>query len=139
MTSLSAVYYLVSLHQKCQNRHLTYTLLGHSEKAKVIYFYLTSTGISHYSVLSSCAVHCTKKSLRHCFFKLYFVHDYNTHIILVCFGITCDGVPNGELYAQRFQKSILSAFLTDCFMKISLQLSEQKHVVFVPTVREKSS
>ena len=32
---------------------------------------------------------------------------------------------NGELYAQRLQKLIYLYLFTDCFMKISLQFSEQ--------------
>ena len=39
--------------------------------------------------------------------------------------ITCDRVLNGELYAQRFQKLIYLHLFTDCFMKISSQMSEQ--------------
>ena len=34
-------------------------------------------------------------------------------------GITCSRVPNGEFYAQRFQKLISLHLLTNCFIKIS--------------------
>ena len=40
-------------------------------------------------------------------------------------GITHSRVLNGELYAQIFQKLIYLHLFTDCFMKISSQLSEQ--------------
>ena len=47
------------------------------------------------------------------------------HIIQRCSGITRGRVLNGELYAQRLQKLIYLHLFTDCFMKISLQSSEQ--------------
>ena len=47
------------------------------------------------------------------------------HIIQICYGITRGRVLNGELYAQRLQKLIYLHLFTDCFMKISLQTSEQ--------------
>ena len=40
-------------------------------------------------------------------------------------GITFGRVLNEELYAQRFQKLMYLQLFTDCFMKISSQLSEQ--------------
>ena len=46
-------------------------------------------------------------------------------IIQLCSGITHGRVLNGELYAQVFQKLIYLHLFTDCFMKISLQSSEQ--------------
>ena len=47
------------------------------------------------------------------------------HIIQLCSGITPGTVLSGELYAQRLQKLIYLHLFTDCFMKISLQSSEQ--------------
>ena len=46
-------------------------------------------------------------------------------VIQICSGITGGRVLSGELYAQRFQKLIYLHLLTDCFMKISPQSSEQ--------------
>ena len=37
---------------------------------------------------------------------------------------------NGELYIQRFHKLIYLCLSTDCFMTISLQMSEQTHCVW---------
>ena len=45
-------------------------------------------------------------------------------MIQICSEITSGRVLNGELYAQRLQKSIYRHLLTGCFMKISLQSSE---------------
>ena len=47
------------------------------------------------------------------------------HIIQICLGITRGRVLNGELYAQRLQKLIYQRLFTDCFIKISLQSSEE--------------
>ena len=59
--------------------------------------------------------------------KLQDSHNYGrkTDIIQLCSGITHGRLLNGELYAQRFQKLIYLHLCTDCFMKISLQSSEQ--------------
>ena len=46
-------------------------------------------------------------------------------IIQVCSGITHGRVLIGKLYAQRLQKLIYLHLFTDCFMKISLQSSQQ--------------
>ena len=46
------------------------------------------------------------------------------HIILMCSGITCGRMLNGELYAQNFQKLIYRHVFTDYFMKISPPASE---------------
>ena len=40
-------------------------------------------------------------------------------------------VLNGELYAPRFQKLINVHVITDCFVKISLQSSEQIQLVIL--------
>ena len=58
------------------------------------------------------------------------------YIVQCCSGITRGRVLNGELYAQRLQKLIYLHSSSDCFMKISLQSSEQR---FVTTIGEKSS
>ena len=49
-------------------------------------------------------------------------------MIEICSGITSGRVLNGELYAQRLQKLTYLYLLTGCFMKISLQSSEQSVV-----------
>ena len=46
-------------------------------------------------------------------------------MIQICSGITSGRVLNGELYAQRLQNIIYLHLLTGCFVKISLQSSEQ--------------
>ena len=46
-------------------------------------------------------------------------------MIQICSGITSGRVLIGEFYAQRLQKLIYLHLLAGCFMKISLQLSEQ--------------
>ena len=48
-----------------------------------------------------------------------------SHVIPICSGITYGRVLNEELYAQSLQKFIYVHLFTDCFMKISLQSSEQ--------------
>ena len=52
------------------------------------------------------------------------IHFIN-YIIQIYSGITCSRVLNGELYAQILQKLIYLYLFTDCFMKVSLQSSEQ--------------
>ena len=47
------------------------------------------------------------------------------HSIHICAGITLGRVPTRDLYAQQLQKLIYLHLCTDCFMKISLQSSEQ--------------
>ena len=47
------------------------------------------------------------------------------NIIQIYSEITRGRVLSGELYAQRLQKLIYLYLFTDCFMKISLQSSEQ--------------
>ena len=46
------------------------------------------------------------------------------YIIQLCSGITRRRVLDGELYAQRFQRSFYLHLFTDYFMKISRQSSE---------------
>ena len=46
----------------------------------------------------------------------------------MCSGITRSIVLSGEFYAQRLQTLIYLHLFTDCFMKISLQSSEQIQV-----------
>ena len=46
-------------------------------------------------------------------------------------GLTRGGVLNGELYAQRLQKSIYLLLFTDCFMKICLQSWEQIYSLYI--------
>ena len=57
--------------------------------------------------------------------KMVQINDLNCNIIQMCSGITQGKVLNGELYARRFQKSVYLHLFTDCFMKISPQMSEQ--------------
>ena len=59
-----------------------------------------------------------------CLLHLFLIMHYG-NMIQICSGITSDRVLNGVLYAQRLQKLIYLYLLTGCFMKISLQLSEQ--------------
>ena len=50
---------------------------------------------------------------------------WTDHMVQIYSGITCGRVLIGELYAQILQKLINLYLFTDCFMKISLQSSEQ--------------
>ena len=59
-------------------------------------------------------------------------------MIQICAGIISGRVLNGGLYAQKMQKVIYLHLLTGCFMKISVQSSEQTLVTFTLTIQEKS-
>ena len=52
-------------------------------------------------------------------------------MIQTCSGITRSRVLSEEFYAQGLQKFIYLHLLTGCFMKISLQSSEQNLVKLV--------
>ena len=52
-------------------------------------------------------------------------HETLVYMIQISSGIASGRVVNWELYAQRLQKLIYLHLLTGCFMKISLQSSEQ--------------
>ena len=58
-------------------------------------------------------------------FLPYTKYRIKNYMIQICSGITSGRVLNGKLYAQRLHKLISLHLLTCCFMKISLQSSEQ--------------